>query len=559
MVNKVSPLTELYIGRPRFRDSDLAYVAARDGIAAAWRAGFERFGTGIASHVEGDFAVALHDASGRTFMAVDRFSIRTLCYRLSGDDLSFAERCDELADASAVPDPQAIFHYLYHHVIPAPRTIFADIFRLPAGHYAILDAGKLTVAPWWVPVFEERRRESLRGLRAEFRRLLREAVGRQIDGATIGCFLSGGTDSSTVAGILGEVTRLPAKTFSIGFDADGYDEMEYARITARHFGTDHHEHYITPDELVRSIPTIATAYDQPFGNSSALPAYYCAKMAKEAGVDRILAGDGGDELFGGNSRYAKQRLLAVYDVIPKWLRKAVLEPILLSGALLTTAPGIKKVVSYVDQARVPMPDRLQMYNMLTRIGAGEILTAEFLRRVDAEAPLRDQRAVYASCNAASLVNRMLTYDWKYALADSDLPKVVVASSLAGLEVGFPLLDDQLVDFSLRLEPYLKLKGVRLRWFFKEALRGFLPEPTLAKKKHGFGLPFGFWMMKHARLRTVALDSLELLRESKIVRSAFLDRLTSEYLPRHPGYYGEMVWVLMMLAQWGERSKRLLRY
>ena len=130
----------------------------------------------------------------------------------------------------------------------------------------------------------------------------------------LGCFLSGGTDSSTVAGTLKQVTG-SAATFSIGFDAAGYDEMDYARIAAKHFGTDHHEHYVTPAELVSAIPKVAAHYDQPFGNSSAVPAYICATVARDHGVRKLLAGDGGDELFGGNTRYAKQKIFEAWWVI----------------------------------------------------------------------------------------------------------------------------------------------------------------------------------------------------------------------------------------------------
>ena len=143
---------------------------------------------------------------------------------------------------------------------------------------------------------------SFESLRTEFRRLLRDAVARRLDGSVPACFLSGGTDSSTVAGMIREVSGQPAHTYSIGFEAEGYDEMAYARIAARHFGCEHHEYYVTPADLVRSIAEVAASYDQPFGNSSALPAYYCAKVAREQGVTRMLAGDGGDELFGGKSR-----------------------------------------------------------------------------------------------------------------------------------------------------------------------------------------------------------------------------------------------------------------
>ncbi|HWS40661.1 MAG TPA: asparagine synthase-related protein, partial [Arenimonas sp.] len=170
--------------------------------------------------------------------------------------------------------------------------------------------------------------------------------------------------------------------------------------------------------------------------------------------------------------------------------------------------------------------------------------------------LRQQRETYKSGDGHALVNRMLWYDWKYTLADNDLPKVVGANRLANLAVGFPLLDNRLVDFSLRLDPELKLKGLTLRWFFKEALKDFLPPEIITKKKHGFGLPFGVWAVEHPALRAMAMDSLDSLRSRGIVRTEFLDRLIKEYLPQHPGYYGELVWILMMLAQWLFRPERV---
>ena len=543
------------IGNSRFLDADLAQLAATRGQEAAWTAAFARFGAAAPTHVGGDFAVAVRDQAGRLLLAVDRFAIRTLCYRMDGRELRFAARADELAGDDSTLDPQALFDYLYFHVIPAPRTVFANIHRLPAGHSALLENGELTVKRWWTPVFDENRRQSLATLRDEFRALLRQAVEQQCSAGRVGCFLSGGTDSTTVAGMLAAVTGLAPPTFSIGFDADGYDEMAYARIAANHFKADHHEYYVTPDDLVRSIPVIAASGDQPFGNSSVVPAYYCAKMAKEAGIERMLAGDGGDELFGGNTRYARQRVLSAYGGVPAIVRERLLEPLLLGNRQWARFPGLKKTVSYVEQARVPMPDRLQAYNLLARIGVTDVLTPEFLATVDPDAPLHAQRAAYSAGTAVTLVNRMLAYDWKYALADNDLPKVMLATSLAGVEVGFPLLDDRLVDFSLRLQPSFKLKGLTLRWFFKEALRGFLPEATIAKRKHGFGLPFGVWMTRHAQLKALALASLELLRDRGVVRTQFLDRLANDYLVQFPGYYGEMVWILMMLGQWTASSRR----
>ena len=543
------PTALLSIGSPRFLERDLAEIAARDGAAAAWIAAFDRHDKLAPMHVHGDFAIAVRDGNGRVFLAVDRFSIQTLCYRVVGDAIEVNTRADGVAGRGSERDPQAIFDYLYFHCIPAPRTIFKDVRRLPAGHCGKFEHGRLVVERWWNPVFVEDRAAPFEALRDEFLELLRECVKRQIDGGSVACFLSGGTDSSTVAGMAAAVTGRPPHTFSIGFHAEGYDEMHYARIAARHFKTDHYEYYVTPDDLVTSIALVAASYDQPFGNSSVVPAYYCAKLARESGATRILGGDGGDELFGGNSRYAKQRVFGVYGHLPLTFRSSLLEPLLGGSGPFTRLPLIRKAASYVEQARVPMPERLQMYNLLTRLGLAEVLTPEFLRLVDPDSPMRQQRGVYASTDARSLINRMLAFDWKYTLADNDLPKVIGATSLAGISAGLPLLDDSLVDFSLRLEPRLKLKGLTLRWFFKEALRGFLPDEIIAKKKHGFGLPFGPWCLSHPQLHDLARQALDNLAVRGIVRPEFMRDLVRNRLPQAPGYYGEMVWILMMLELW----------
>ena len=537
------------LGSAQFSDPHLAAVASAQGALAAWRAAFAQAGTGAARGVTGDFAVGLRDDAGRVLLVVDRFAIRTLCYRVVDDEIYFAARADGLVDADPALDPQALFDYLYFHAIPSPRTIFKDVFRVPPGHCVLFEGGKLTVAPYWIPEFHEPAgKVSFKALQAEFREVLCSAVAGQLDSGQPACFLSGGTDSSTVAGMIREATGQAAASYSIGFEAEGYDEMEFARIAARHFKTEHHEYYVTPGDLVRSIADVAASYDQPFGNSSALPAYYCAKAARDDGVGKILAGDGGDELFGGNSRYALQRLFGWYDKVPVGLRSGVLEPFFGIAAVART-PLLRKGSGYIEQARVAMPERLQMYNLLRRLGAATVLTPSFLKCIDQGAPARQQAEVWAQAVASTELDRTLAFDWRFTLAESDLPKVCGTTQLAGIEVGFPFLDQALVDFSMRLPNHYKLKGFKLRWFFKEALRGFLPDEILSKKKQGFGLPFGVWAMRNAPLRQLAVDSLGSLSTRGIVRPEFIRQLLEEYLPSHPGYYGEMVWILMILEQW----------
>ena len=508
-----------------------------------------REGPALFARLTGSFAIAILDAGrGEALLAVDRMGTRPLGYGMQGQALLFGSRFDAL-EALATPRPeiarQALFDYVYHHMVPAPDSIHAGFRRLQPGEFVALREGKVTTGRHWQMRFTEDEVRTVADLKDEFFRVLRDSVRRAASGGAVGAFLSGGTDSSTIAGLLGEVTGEAARTYSIGFDAAGYDEMAYARIASKRFGTRHHEYYVTPDDVVAAIPLIAAVHDQPFGNSSAVPAYYCAKMAREDGIATILGGDGGDELFGGNERYAKQHLYSLYSDLPSLLR-GLIGPV----AFALPAIGVAgKAQRYMRHAMQPMPARYENYNLLERLGAANVFDADFLATVDREAPRAALARRYAEAGAASLINRMLALDFKYTLADNDLPKVSGSCELAGIGARYPLLDDALVEFSARLAPRMKLNGTRLRWFFKEASRGFLPEAIIDKSKHGFGLPFGPWLNAHAGMRAIAMDSLSDLKRRRIVRPEFIDELTSERVRAHAGYYGSMVWVLMMLEQW----------
>jgi asparagine synthase (glutamine-hydrolysing) len=527
------------IGRPRIGGED-ATPEDVDRVLRDSAVPWQRIG--------GRFAIARVDlAAGDVLLATDRFGVWPLTWSRQGPRIAFSDRADCVPTSDDVElDPQSIFDYVYFHMIPSPRTVYRGVQRVEPATAVRLSCIAVEQQPTWRADFTATRPAD-EAMEERFRVAVRDAVlGEADDGAT-GCFLSGGTDSSTVAGMLAR-ERGSTSTFSIGFDAEGYDEMSYARIAAKHFGTDHHEYYVTPDDLVGAIPLVARHYDQPFGNSSAVPAYYCALMAQHHGVTTILAGDGGDELFGGNLRYARQKVFEEYRRVPRTLRTTLVEP-LLDNRIARGLPGVAKASSYVTQARVPMPARMETYNLLARFGAGSVFSRRFLEQVDAAAPAALQERVYDQHRDAPFVDRMLAYDWRFTLADNDLPKVTGTTRLAGLDVGFPLLADALVDLSTGLTAADKVRGMQLRHFFKQSLRNFLPPEIIAKKKHGFGLPVGPWLVTSSAFRALAYESLNGLVDRGLIRAELVDDLFSRRLEEHPGYYGEMVWVLMMLEQW----------
>ena len=553
--------TAVVYGTPGFRDEGLQRVAAQEGVASAVLSGFARHGTSTLQSMTGAFSLALvrspgADATPEAFelwLATDRLGICPLYYTIGQEQVVFGSALSGIARAlrgTLTVSAQCVFHYLYFHVIPGPRTVYDGVWRVAPGNVVKIHSGAARTEEYWRVKYErERSRVSVNDLKPNLMAALRSGLSEARAGSNeVACFLSGGTDSSTVAGLLSETPDGPAQTFSIGFEAEGYDEIEYARIAARHFGTVHHEYYVTPADIVSLVPRVAEVYGEPFGNSSVVPSYFCAHMAQQHGATRILGGDGGDELFGGNSRYAKQKLFAIYDDVPRWLRR-LLEPALQvvpGGGVL---PPIRKLRSYIEQARVAMPERLESYNLLRRLGYDNVLEPDFLASVNVDGPVEELRSVYNDATAAMLVNRMMALDLKLTLADNDLPKVNRMCELAGIDVGYPLLGTSLVEFSASVPAHLKVRGQKLRYFYKEALRDFLPVEVIEKSKHGFGLPFGRWLSSDPTLKSLAGDSLTTLKRRNIVRADLIDGLLGERLREHADYYGTLVWVLMMLELW----------
>ncbi len=540
-------------GLPFWRDAELATLARQQGHAQALLEGYHRHGAKLLQRLYGSFALAVHDiGKDGILLACDRSGIVPLFHAVSGDGLAFGTRADQVAAQPGVDGglhPQALYDYLYFHVVPGPETIYSGVCRLQPGECLHWQSGQARIEPYWVMEYQE---EGLEGSPAQWRQrfldLVRAAVRRRADGVKVGAFLSGGTDSSTVSGMLSQLREEQARTYSIGFDVPGYDEMEYARLVARHFNTDHHEYYVTAEDVVAAVPQVAAHFDQPFANASAVPTYYCARMAKEDGVERLLAGDGGDELFGGNYRYAKQQMFAWYERVPASLRRLTVEPVLLRTPIGSLGP-MRKLASYIQQAALPMPERMESYNLLDRLGPQRVLTDAAMAHIDTGLPLQLLRETYHGARAGHMLNRMLAVDMRFTLADSDLPKVTGACGLAGMAVDFPFLDDDLIAFSALLPPREKVRGTRLRHLFKEALRDFLPDEVLTKKKQGFGLPFGLWLVEHPGLRELTHDSLTSLKRRDLVRPEFIDELLGRHQGGHAAYYGTMVWTLLMLEQW----------
>ncbi|MGD8308614.1 MAG: asparagine synthase C-terminal domain-containing protein [Chromatiales bacterium] len=510
----------------------------------------------------GHFACAVIDPNReRVVLAVDRMGIHSLYYAvLPQNGAAFGTRAANLLPSSGLPEDvseQAIYDYLYFHMIPAPGTAFRGLSKVEPACVVVLEKGQRRSTEYWRPDFRKAPPGGPRALERALRPALRAAVTRASASARkAGAFLSGGLDSSSVTGMLAARLNGSADAYSIGFGAEGYDEMGYARIAAHRFGVRLHEYYVTPANVVDAVPMIADAYDEPFGNSSALPAYYCAKLAADDGIDLMLAGDGGDELFAGNDRYRVQLLFERFNAIPGFLRRRALVPLIRGLGGFDRPSVLRRAGAFVRLADIPLPERLQSYNFLHRTLPEEMFDADFLSCVDQEGPTAQlRRRFQAPEGPASALDRMLFLDWKFTLADNDLRKVSTMCQLAGVRVEYPMLDQELIDLSCRIPDGLKLSQLKLRRFYKGAMKGFLPDAILSKKKHGFGLPFGIWMRSHAPLREMTYDHVAQLKGWHVLRPEFLDRAIDLHRTGHAGYYGELLWILMMLSMWRNGAGR----
>ncbi len=544
-VYRSSRLLVIIEGDPYWSDEELKKIANRSDSAQALAEGFLRYGRLVLNKIHGPFTFCIIEPERHyALLAIDRLGIRPLAYYFKHGLLVFGSKLDHIIAHPSVNkaiDPQGIFNYLYAHMIPSPGSIYTGICKLQPGEYIEIESKKHIGDFYWRSDYTESSL-SKKTLMEQVHAQLEQSVAVCVPDQQTGVFLSGGLDSSTVTGFYQKIADHKVDAFTMGFDAEGYDEMAYARIVAAHFKINLHEYYVTPADVLNAIPLIAQTYDEPFGNASAVPSYYCAKFARERGMTRLLAGDGGDEIFAGNSRYAKQKLFEYYSFLPGCV-KAVVEPI------ANTIPYLGKLQSYIEQANINMPDRLETYNFLHRSPLLDFFTEDFLKQIDPELPIENSRLTYNRANTDDFVKRMLHLDGKFTLADNDLRKVNGMCELAGVMVQYPMLQEDLVKFSAGIPSKWLMQGFELRSFYKESMRNFLPKETLTKSKQGFGLPFGVWMAQDKELKQFSLDNLFSFSKRGIVNPVYIKNIIQLHQEGHSSYYGVMIWLLIMLEQW----------
>jgi len=518
---------------------------------------YEDRGAEFVHALNGMFAVALWDIRRRRLvLARDRLGVKPLHYRLDGSRLYFASEIKSLLEAPLPReiDLEAMAQFLTFEYVPAPRSIFRGIRKLLPGHVLVFKDGEALDKSYWDVRYAETNIEPRpeADYIEEITSRLKESVRRRlISDVPLGVFLSGGIDSSAVTAMMSEVAGAGIKTFSIGFKEKSFDELDFARIVAKKFGTDHREFIVTPAEVSELVPTLTGFLDEPLADASVIPTYVISKLARQY-VTVALAGDGGDELFGGYDTYKAYRAARWYRRVPGVVRRGLVRPIVralpASAKRLSFEFKAKKFISGVEYP--PEISNFIWWGAYSPETRERLLTAKVKTTLD-EDPFTPITFHAANNRAADPLDRIAYLDLKLYLQDDLLPKVDRMSMAASLEIRAPFLDYTFVEFAATIPSALKLKGFQSKYILKKALASRLPAEILTKKKIGFDIPLGVWMRED--LKGFVLETLapERLRRHGYFDEAFVAGVLREHFAGSHNHR-QLLWPLIIFQNWYDR-------
>jgi asparagine synthase (glutamine-hydrolysing) len=511
---------------------------------------YEEHGDSFVERLRGMFAIALWDSrSHRLLLVRDRFGIKPLYYRLAEGTLSFASELKAMLEQpgfSRQIDPRAVAAYLAFNSIPAPLTIFAEARKLPAGALAVWRDGELTQTRYARPspvAAGETRRRPESALADELRETLRDSIrAHLVADVPVGVLLSGGVDSAGIVALAAGEQADPVKTFSVGFEEASFDELDRARLVAGRYGTDHHEIVLRPD-AVELFPKLVEAFDEPFGDSSALPTYLVSELA--AGEVKVaLSGEGGDELFGGYYTYVAD-LLA-----PRVGRLAAL-----AAPLIERLPSSNSKVSLDYKAKrfargAGLPP-LERHHAWKEIFPRQLQASLLGERDPAWDPIDLYRERYAETAGAEPLGRLQDVDLGIYLVDDLLVKTDRSSMAHSLELRVPFLDNEVATMALGLATPLKVRGLAKKRLLRQALAPLLPKEVLRGPKQGFSIPVAAWL--RGPLQGFARETLS---AETLSRQGWLDPATvTALLDRHCAGREDLsrqLWGLIAFTLWFDR-------
>ena len=530
--------------------------------------GYRQWGVDCLSRFNGMFAFALWDAhEQRLFCARDPFGKKPFFYTVQQGKLHFASELtalEKIPGLSLTMQPEAVMRYLAYEYVPTPQTVYGEVESLPPAHWLMIESGVVRTGRYWdMPMPDESDRRSPDQLGEELQFLMARAVRwRMVSDVPLGVFLSGGIDSSIVAGLMARQSPTPIKTFSIGFSEASYDESRYARIVAEAFGTDHHERVLSAEECADNLPGIVSRMDVPMADASVAPTWLLSGVTREK-VTVALGGDGADELWAGYEHYIGFKVAEWYNALPALVRHKVVEP--LARRLPSSAGYINPrlaVATFLRAAQAPAWQRVQtMLTAFTPDMQAEILTGTFKAQAPGFlsperlfAPTREHFEHWQPYNAATpLARAFYVYAHQFML-DDILVKVDRCSMLHSLEVRAPFLDKDVAEFAARLPVDRKLHGFKRKWLLKRAFAGLLPREILHRNKRGFQIPVAEWLRGRMRPLMEDLLSPDSLKAQGIFNPATVRALMDEHISGRADLR-KPLWTLLVFQLWWQARQR----
>ena len=521
--------------------------------------GYEEWGIDVVHKFRGMFAFAIIDRrKNQAYLVRDRIGIKPLYYYFDGRKFIFASEIKAILEDPTVPrrlNRQALYDYLGFEFVPAPDTMFAGVFKVPAGHYLHLREGRAVIQSYWdlaFPApdeFKLSRRETVE----QIRDLLDVSVKyRLISDVPLGAFLSGGLDSSAIVAMMRRHISGPLRTFTIGYSDKTFSELDYAKIVADRFATEHHVLMIN-DVTEELIEKSLWHLDEPMTDLSSIPLMLICQEARKD-VTVCLSGEGGDEVFAGYDRFKASKLNRYFNLIPRFLREEAIAPMVLRLKDQSQKKGAVNLLKRFIEGSILPPDgqhlRWQYFSNAARDAA---LFNDRFRDEAVFDPFRRVREHDRRCTAHDQLNRELYLDTRFMMVDSVLMKVDKMSMAHSLEVRVPLLDHKLVEFMARVPGGWKLRGLQTKAIFREALEGILPKEIIYRGKQGYSLP-----VKHLLREQLREYMVGLINDSPVIRENmnmdYVNRLIREHLAMEHNH-NHILWGLMNTAIWHRKFFR----
>ncbi|MFQ5964629.1 MAG: asparagine synthase (glutamine-hydrolyzing) [Candidatus Scalinduaceae bacterium] len=518
--------------------------------------GYEEWGLeNLLQETNGMFAFAIWDSIREELILVrDRLGVKPLFYMEKDGRVFFSSDIKSIwlgYDKDLTLNYKAIDHFLYASCIPQEYSIFKEVKKVLPAHYVKFNKYRTLVKNYWFLDFKIKEKRNEEELVEEVKeRLLLAVKKRMISDVSLGAFLSGGVDSSLMVALMATMSDSPVKTFSIGFKEDSYNELNYAKMVADKYSTEHHEFIVEP-ALISIIPDIIWSYGEPFADSSQIPTYYVAKMTRKH-VKVALTGDGGDESFCGYANAKAYYYSSYYrKYLPSFLSSKLL-PLFLNAFVSTSKAGsrgiVGKIKTMTEYGSGKFENGLKFRGIFGFDRREKLYSPEFKQKLLGHDP-NDINAKYiTSTDAIEYIDKALYVDIKTRLPDDFLTKVDVATMMNSLEARSPFLDYELIEFAARIPSNIKLKHGRQKYLLKKIASNYLPHDAIYRKKQGFSIPIGFWFRDNFSLliKEILLSDRAAKRgyfEMDNIKSLLEEHLTGTY------DHTRRLWALICLELW----------